>query len=67
MRTVLLLGAMIGLASCSDPAVQLSNPRTGMVVTCDANRAIDYGRANERCAQEYERQGYVRGTNWPPR
>jgi hypothetical protein len=59
---------MIGLASCSDPAVQLSHPRTGMVVTCDANRAVDMSwHANERCAEAYEQQGYVRGLNWPPR
>ena len=67
MRHFLVLGAMIGLASCSDPAIRLTHPRTGMVVTCDANRATDFGRANERCAQQYEQQGYVRGGNWPPR
>jgi hypothetical protein len=63
MRHVLLIGAALGLASCADPAVRLYNPRTGMVMTCDVNRAVSYGPgANEACARDYERQGYVRGT-----
>jgi len=40
--------------------------KTTLAVTCDVNRATELGRANERCAQEYERQGYVRGYPWPP-
>ena len=68
MRHLLLLGAAIGLAGCNDPAIQLHNPRTGMVATCDVNRAINMGfSANERCARDFEQQGYVRGNPWPPR
>jgi hypothetical protein len=67
--SVALVGAMVGLAACSDPAIRLTNPRTGMVATCDVNRAVDMSpRANERCAQQFEQQGYVRGaTPWPSR
>jgi len=62
---VALAGALVALAGCNDPAVRLYNPRTGMVATCDVNRAVDVSyRANDRCAQGFEQQGYVRG--WPP-
>jgi hypothetical protein len=69
MRFFLLMSAMVALSSCSDPAVRLTNPRTGMVATCDANRLADMSpHANEHCAQEYEQQGYIRGSSgWPPR
>ncbi len=60
--SVALVGAMIGLAACSDPAIRLYNPRNGMVATCDVNRAVNMSpRANENCAREFEQQGYVRG------
>jgi len=66
--SIALVGAMIGLAACSDPAIRLYQPRTGMVATCDVNRAVNFGpRANERCAQEFEQQGYVRGSPPPAR
>jgi hypothetical protein len=68
MRHLLMLGAVLGLAGCSDPTIRLYHPRNGMVATCDVNRAINMSpHANEHCAQEYEQQGYVRGTPpWPP-
>jgi hypothetical protein len=69
MRHLLIIGAAaVGLGACaSDPAIRLYNPRTGMVATCDVNHAVNMSQtANQRCAQEFERQGYVRGFAQPP-
>jgi hypothetical protein len=69
MRHLLLIGSTaIALGACtSDPAITLHNPRSGLVATCDENHAVIMSQsANERCAREYERQGYVRGLPAPP-
>lgn len=64
-----LVGAAFALGACSsDPPLQLYNPRTGMVATCDVNRAVVMSQtANDRCAREYEQQGYVRRPAPQPR
>jgi hypothetical protein len=69
MRHVLMIGLLviggIGLAACTPDPVRLYNPRNGMVATCQVNPAVALSQsANERCIQDYERQGYVRGA--PP-
>lgn len=66
--TGLAIGAAIALGACSSPEIRLYHPRTGMVATCNVDQAVAMSQsANERCARDFEQQGYVRGAPPPSR
>jgi hypothetical protein len=61
MRTVILLGTALLLASCA-PAVVMRNADTGELAQCQSDQSFGllYRWANDRCAEQYERAGWQR-------
>lgn len=70
LALLVLAGGTLAAAGCTTPATTLRNPATGQVATCGGNTAssvaggaIGYSiqrGADNRCVENYQRQGFVR-------